>query len=398
MMSQATYGSMICALSVPLISVCFLTAVVPTDCSFAGSPPALINADGVKDGKKPKYTNLLIKETSPYLLMHAHNPVDWYPWGQKAFAKAKKEGKLVFLSIGYSSCYWCHVMERKCFENEKIAKLLNKYFVSIKVDREERPDIDKVYMTAYQVSSERGGGWPLSMFLLPDGRPLGGGTYIPPEPFTELLKRVAKLNKEEKAKLEKTGDLLAKFTKSNLEQSERAVRLGALDRTRVKACMDSLVSRFDSKYGGFGSPPDFAAPKFPTPCQLEFVFYEVNRAAKKRIDKEAKGQLKMLTLTLDKMALGGIYDQLGGGFHRYSTERTWTVPHFEKMLYDNGQLVEIYSKAYSLTQKPLYKRVVKETIEYLKREMLSSEGALYSSQDAETGRKKDASTFGPRTN
>jgi uncharacterized protein YyaL (SSP411 family) len=338
---------------------------------------------------KPKFTNRLAKATSPYLLMHAHNPTDWYPWGPEAFDKAKKEGKLVFLSVGYSSCFWCHVMERESFSNEEVAKILNAHFVCIKVDREERPDIDQIYMTALNMLGQNGG-WPMSMFLLPDGRPIVGGTYFPREDrevkgetypgFKSLLKILRDEHKDHPKKIEEQAEKLAAATSRSLENigGIPGVAVVDLDRKLVGKVLEDLQENFDPVHGGFGSPQrKFQGAKFPLPARLEFLLQQYRRT------KDAK-ILEMLTLTLDQMALGGIYDQIGGGFHRYTVERTWTVPHFEKMLYDNAQLLEIYAQAYRETKSPLYRRVIEETVAYLKREMLSPEGAFYSSQDAET--------------
>ena len=347
-------------------------------CAAAGEP-----AKG-----KPKHSNRLAKETSPYLLMHSHNPTDWYPWGPEAFEKARKEKKLVFLSIGYSSCYWCHVMERESFNNEAVAKLLNESFVCIKVDREERPDIDNIYMTALQAQG-KGGGWPLSMFLMPDGRPIIGGTYWPPDDvkekdetypgFKTILKVVADAYKEKPESIEKQSDDLASRTKFALANAGvPGAAIVKLDRALLEEVLDALREDFDSQYGGFGSAArKFKGPKFPLPCRLEFVLHQGVR------NKDDK-LIGMVKKTLDEMAAGGIYDQIGGGFHRYSTERTWTVPHFEKMLYDNAQLVELYSRAFKVTGDANYRRVVEETLTYIGREMTSPEGAFYSSQDAET--------------
>jgi len=354
----------------------FLVLVLPL-CAEAGEP-----------AKKPRHTNRLARETSPYLLMHAHNPTDWYPWGPEAFAKAKKEGKLVFLSIGYSSCFWCHVMERESFNNEEVAKLLNKDFVCIKVDREERPEIDHIYMTALTMFQSGRGGWPLSMFLTPEGRPIFGGTYWPPEDrdikgekssgFKSIIKFVGELYKKKPKEIEAQADQLSKATLMALERPVPGNAIVALNRDLIKEITDDLKESFDPQYGGFGSRTrQFRGPKFPTPPCLRFVLSEGER-------RKSKELVYMATFTLDKMAHGGIYDQLGGGFHRYSTERTWTIPHFEKMLYDNGQLVEVYAMAYRLTKNPLYRRVLDETLAYVQREMTSPEGAFYSSQDAET--------------
>jgi uncharacterized protein YyaL (SSP411 family) len=335
---------------------------------------------------KAKHTNRLAREASPYLLLHAHNPTDWYPWGPEAFAKARKEKKLVFLSIGYSSCYWCHVMERESFNHEAVAKILNDSFVCIKVDREERPEIDHIYMTAlYQFRS--GGGWPLSMFLLPDGRPVIGGTYWPREDkviegetspgFMTILKAVHAAARDDPDQLEQQAGKIAEATVRALENGGLPGRfIGSLERKLVDGVLAGLKEEFDPEHGGFGSAQrGFKGTKFPTPPRLELLLLEA---------PHSKEVLDMLTLTLDRMALGGIYDHIGGGFHRYSTERTWTVPHFEKMLYDNAQLVEVYARAYHVTKKPLYRRIVEETLAYIEREMLSPEAAFYSSQDAET--------------
>ncbi len=348
--------------------------------------PVLLLAQAPADAKKPR--NRLAKETSPYLRMHAHNPTDWYPWGPEAFAKAKKENKLVFLSIGYSSCFWCHVMERESFNRDDVAKVLNDNFVCIKVDREERPDIDHIYMTALQTTSGRGG-WPLSMFLLPDGRPLFGGTYWPREDktvddetvpgFLTILRNIRKLYLEKRDDLEKAAEQVSSATTRSLDGAAAfGLAVVALDRKLLAETVDSLKEEFDPEFGGFGAPSrNYRGPKFPMAARLEFLLSQATRTKNDAL-------LKMVTLTLDHMARGGIYDHLGGGFHRYSTERTWLVPHFEKMLYDNAQLVELYAQAYRATKSPLYKRVVNETLDYVKREMTSPEWAFYSSQDAET--------------
>jgi uncharacterized protein YyaL (SSP411 family) len=346
-----------------------------------------------KPAAKPKHTNRLAREISPYLLQHAHNPVDWYPWVEEAFAKAKKEGKLVFLSIGYSSCHWCHVMERESFENEEIAKILNKDFVCIKVDREERPDIDNVYMTAIQVIPPRQtGGWPLSMFLTAEGKPLFGGTYWPPEDkkigdtevrgFKTVLKIVKEAWTDKSEELGKLAEQNAQNTKRALEGLARGPAILELDQELVTAAVDEVKESFDPKYGGFGSPRrDFQGTKFPTPPRLALLQHEARRTKSKELKKELGD---MVALTLDQMARGGIYDQLGGGFHRYSTERTWTVPHFEKMLYDNAQLCEVYADAYRDTKNPQARRTLEQTIAFVGRELTSPEGAFYSALDADS--------------
>ncbi len=331
--------------------------------------------------------NRLAKESSPYLRQHAHNPVDWYPWGPDAFAKAKKENKLIFLSIGYSSCHWCHVMERESFANPDVAKILNDAFVCIKVDREERPDIDQIYMTAQQVI---GGptGWPLSLFLTPDGKPIVGGTYWPPDDrdtdrgklrgFKSILRTVIDLEKERPKELRDQADKVAAITAQSLSRVGRVIVGPEPKRAMVAAAVDALRERFDRTYGGTGNPQtEFKGPKFPTPTSLGFLFQQARR-------QKSEELLSLVTLTLDKMARGGIYDQIGGGFHRYSTERTWTVPHFEKMLYDNAQLVELYAQAFRHTNNPLYRRIVDETLEFVRRELTSPEGAFYSALDADS--------------
>jgi uncharacterized protein len=353
----------------------------PTD---APAPPA--------EKGKHKHTNRLARETSPYLLQHAHNPVAWYPWGEEAFAKAKKEGKLVFLSIGYSSCHWCHVMERESFENEEIAKILNRDFICIKVDREERPDIDNVYMTALQVIPPgQGGGWPLSMFLTPDGKPVFGGTYWPPNDkeiksvkvrgFKTILKVMQELWTERRKPIEELADKNADATRRALTGLALGTAIVPLNRELVTAAVDAVKETADPKFGGFGSPArDFRGPKFPTPPRLALLQHEARRAKAKERAKELDD---LVALTLDHMARGGIYDQLGGGFHRYSIERTWTVPHFEKMLYDNAQLCEVYAEAYKATKKPQYRRVLEQTIAFVRREMTAPEGGFYSALDAD---------------
>jgi uncharacterized protein YyaL (SSP411 family) len=355
-------------------------AVIFTSCACGEDKPASKEA-------KPRPANRLAQESSPYLLQHAHNPVDWYPWGTKAFDKAKKEGKLVFLSIGYSSCHWCHVMERESFENPDVAKLMNQWFVCIKVDREERPDIDSIYMTALNVQGQRGG-WPLSMFLTAEGKPVVGGTYWPPEDrmiegekaagFKTVLKVMHEWHTDRPKKLQEQADRIAEATSEVLANTLRGEALIDLNRDLVARAVKAVQEEFDSVFGGFGSPArQFRGTKFPVPSYLELLLHEARRTK----SAELTG---MVTLTLDRMARGGIYDQLGGGFHRYSTERTWTVPHFEKMLYDNAQLAEVYAQAYQVTHNPFYKHVVQEMLAFIQREMTSPEGGFYSALDADS--------------
>lgn len=318
----------------------------------------------------PAHTNRLALESSPYLLQHAHNPVDWYPWGEEAFAKAKAENKLVLVSIGYSSCHWCHVMERECFENEALARVMNERFVNIKVDREERPDVDQVYMTAVQLMTGRGG-WPLNCFTLPDGRPVYGGTYFPPAQWTQVLEQLADTYAKDPARVIAHAE--------QLRQGVAAQRIVATTDDEAPAYQDSLRAMVDSwrlQLDQVDGGPD-KVPKFPMPDNYRFLL----RYAWLTNDTELKRHVE---LTLDKMALGGIFDQVGGGFARYSTDAIWKAPHFEKMLYDNAQLVSLYSQAYQAFKKPLYKETVERTLAFIEREMTSAEGAFYSALDADT--------------
>jgi uncharacterized protein YyaL (SSP411 family) len=335
---------------------------------------------------KPKKPNRLARESSPYLLQHAHNPVNWYPWGEEAFAKAKKEGKLVFLSIGYSSCHWCHVMEKESFSSDDVAKILNDHFVCIKVDREERPDIDHIYMTALNVMGSNGG-WPLSMFMDHQGRPIVGGTYWPKDDvdedgktirgFKSILLAMHNANKNNNKDVMERAESMASRTRATLAGLARGLSLVELDRKLVDAVSEELVEQFDKPNGGFGRASRQSRPKFPLPTRILFAQAEAKRSKSKDLTIVAE-------TTLDKMARGGIYDHLGGGFHRYSVDRTWTVPHFEKMLYDNAQLLEAYAAAYRETKKPLHARVLRQTIDWVAREMTSPEGAFYSALDADS--------------
>ncbi len=319
-----------------------------------------------------EHQNRLSQEKSPYLLQHAHNPVDWYSWGDEAFAKARREDKPIFLSIGYATCHWCHVMERESFENENIAAIMNEFFVNIKVDREERPDVDQIYMASVQAMTGHGG-WPLSAFLTPDLKPFFGGTYFPPSSrhgrpgFPDILKEMARLWREDRPKLLDWGQQL--YDALNDQSHHGGGELSVDIFTRVLA---HLKENFDAEEGGFGS-----APKFPRSDTLSLLL----RMHKRTGDKEA---LTMVQKTLDKMARGGIYDHLGGGFHRYSTDRYWLAPHFEKMLYDNALLIKTYLEAYQVDKNPMWKSVVEETIHYVLRDMTSPEGGFYSAEDADS--------------
>ncbi len=347
-------------------------AVKPVD----AAPPA---ASAGEPAELP--ANRLANETSPYLLQHAHNPVDWYPWGPAALEKAKRENKLIFLSVGYSSCHWCHVMERQCFLNPEIAKLLNEHFVSIKVDREERPDLDEVYMAALHIyyantGSPQAGGWPLSMFLTPEAQPLMGGTYFPPEDFLELLTRVQDRWQNDRASLVALGQKFAEIVDTHL-RGRPTILKAPLEPVRLEELQTELAEQFDPVHGGFGySDADDKRPKFPDSSNLLFLL------ARSQAGNEAAG--KMLERSLDHMAAGGIRDHLGGGFHRYSTDRSWRVPHFEKMLYDQAQLATIYAGAYDLTKNPVWRQAAEETCDYVLREMTAPDGGFYSALDADS--------------
>jgi uncharacterized protein len=318
--------------------------------------------------------NRLADETSPYLLQHRDNPVDWYPWGPEALKRAKDEDRPILLSVGYSACHWCHVMAHESFEDEATARLMNELYVNVKVDREERPDVDSVYMTAVQQMTGQGG-WPMTVFLTPDGAPFYGGTYFPPEPrhgmpaFQQVLTAVAEAYRERRDAVEQSAaelhDVIARG--SFARPTPGRVDAGLLDRA-----YQGLASRYDPRHGGFGG-----APKFPQPMLLEFVLRHWRRTG----DAQA---LRIAEQTLRRMAAGGMYDQVGGGFHRYSVDARWLVPHFEKMLYDNALLARAYLHAWLATGHGVYLRVVDETLGYVLREMTSPEGAFYSAQDADS--------------
>ena len=318
--------------------------------------------------------NRLLDETSPYLLQHAHNPVDWYAWGPEALERAQSEDKPILLSVGYSACHWCHVMERESFEDAEIAAQMNENFVCIKVDREERPDIDSIYMGAVQAMTGRGG-WPMTVFLTPDGRPFYGGTYFPPEDrggmtgFPRVLSAIAAAYRTNRSEVVLTTDRLVQQMQ-RMTSGQRSVE--PLTADVMTQAHSGMASEFDDKYGGMGMEP-----KFPQPMAYEFLLRHHARDGNKKA-------LEIVETTLDRMAHGGIYDQLRGGFHRYSTDMYWLVPHFEKMLYDNALLAKLYLHAYQVTGNPLYKRVVDETLGYVMTEMTSPEGGFYSAQDADS--------------
>ncbi len=317
-----------------------------------------------------KFTNHLINESSPYLLQHAHNPVNWHPWGEEALEKATRENKLIIVSIGYSACHWCHVMEHESFENEEIAQYMNDHFVAIKVDREERPDIDQVYMNAVQLLTGRGG-WPLNCITLPDGRPIYGGTYFPPAQWLDMLKQVSEFVKLHPKETEEQAAKLTQGIRSD-ETIYRSTEVSDYSLNDLKAIFEAWEVRIDYKNGGHAG-----APKFPLPVGYQYLLFHNHLT-------QDQQSLEAVTTTLQKMADGGIYDQIGGGFARYSTDAHWKVPHFEKMLYDNAQLLSLYASAYQKTKDPSYKRIVEETIQFIEREMTSKEGGFYSALDADS--------------
>jgi len=321
-----------------------------------------------------QHTNRLIHESSPYLLQHAHNPVDWYPWGEEALRQAREQNKPILLSIGYSACHWCHVMERECFEDETIAALMNRHFVNIKVDREERPDLDHIYQTAAQLMGVAGG-WPLTVFLTPDQQPFYAGTYFPPQSrfgrpgFPQVLEAVAQHYAREKGKVAAVAQQVTEALK-RLESPPNGN--APLSPTWIEKAVEALTQAWDPQHGGFGT-----APKFPQAKALELLLRHFHATGETRF-------LEMVTRTLRKMAEGGIYDQLGGGFHRYSVDAGWQVPHFEKMLYDNAQLPPLYLAAFQLTGDPFFARIARETLDYVLREMTHPDGGFYSTTDADS--------------
>jgi uncharacterized protein YyaL (SSP411 family) len=313
--------------------------------------------------------NRLAQETSPYLQQHAGNPVDWYPWGAEALERARREDKPILLSIGYSACHWCHVMAHESFEDPAVAQVMNRLFVNVKVDREERPDLDQVYQTAHQMLAQRTGGWPLTMFLTPEGAPFFGGTYFPKEArygmpaFPDLCERIAALWRDQRAEIAAQNEQVLQAFARTLPQD--AAGPAELSKSVLRAMLDNLRANFDATLGGFGS-----APKFPHPADLELCLRE--------------GEKDMALATLERMCQGGIYDQLGGGFCRYSVDAAWSIPHFEKMLYDNGPLLGLLADAWLVTGAPLFARCASETAAWLMREMQSPEGGYYSSLDADS--------------
>ena len=343
-----------------------LLIAATTPCQAAEPAPAM-------------HTNALAKEKSPYLLQHKHNPVDWLPWGEAAFEKARKENKPIFLSIGYSTCHWCHVMAHESFENEAIAKLMNAHFINIKIDREERPDVDKVYMTYVQATTG-GGGWPMSVFLTPDLKPFLGGTYYPPEDrygrpgFPTLLTRIAEAWEKDREKIVEHGNQVAEQLKQAAASAPGGASAG---KEALAAGLNYFTRSFDDELGGFGD-----APKFPRPVILNFLF---RMAAREGADsRDGKAALGMALITLQKMAAGGMHDHLGGGFHRYSVDKFWHIPHFEKMLYDQAQLASSYLDAFQLTHDVQYANTARDILDYVRRDMTAKEGGFFSAEDADS--------------
>ncbi len=373
----------------PNVSTTTQTAATPAGQATAQttSQPQTVSSTNVSSETKPaeashgekkhKYTNRLINEKSPYLRQHMHNPVDWYPWGEEAFAKARKENKPILLSIGYSTCHWCHVMERESFENEKIAEFLNEHYVSIKIDREERPDVDKIYMTYVQASTG-GGGWPLNVFLTPELKPFFGGTYFPAEPkygkrsFLDLLQLIQQMwaDDEQRAKvLNAAGQQFEQIKSFTSVKPTGELELSTALLTNAVAKFKSM---YEPQYGGFDQQP-----KFPRPSLPRFLLAQAHKMG----DQEA---IKMVLHTCDAMAAGGIYDHIGGGFARYSVDAKWLVPHFEKMLYDNAQLVQLYLDAYLVSGQSKYADVVRDILKYVLRDMTHPGGGFYSAEDADS--------------
>ena len=355
------------------------TAVVMAALVFAGiqlgqnpaqAPPAPGHEDAM-DGEH-KHTNRLIDQPSPYLQQHAHNPVNWYPWGDEALQKAKDEDKPILVSIGYSSCHWCHVMERESFENEDIAAIMNEHFICIKVDREERPDLDELYMNACQMITGSGG-WPLNVFLTPDLKPFYAGTYFPPDDkfgrpgWPSILQRVAEVFAEKRDEIDESAEQIT----AALASTPTGAR-GEVDYALIDGAISQFSGSFDERWGGFGG-----APKFPSSKTISLLLRQHRRTGDAR-------SLEMATVTLDRMAQGGMYDQLGGGFHRYSVDEKWLVPHFEKMLYDNAQLADVYLEAFQATGDPYYEQIAREILDYVVREMTDAAGGFHSTTDADS--------------
>jgi uncharacterized protein YyaL (SSP411 family) len=320
--------------------------------------------------KNHQHTNQLIHETSPYLLQHAHNPVNWYAWNKETLDLAKKENKLILISIGYAACHWCHVMENESFEDEAVAQVMNDHYINIKIDREERPDIDQIYMTAIQIMTGAGG-WPLNCVALPDGRPIWGGTYFPKKQWTTALSQIAKLHRKDPDKVIEYATQLTEGVQKSGLISVNTAKL-EFKKEDILIALEKWTESFDQTWGG-----NTGAPKFPMPNNLHFLLRHATQNKNNNLSKHVYN-------TLDKMALGGIFDQVGGGFARYSTDEKWHIPHFEKMLYDNAQLVSLYADAFLISQQEIYKETVYNTLDFIEKELTSTEGAFYSALDADS--------------
>ena len=375
-----------------LLSVALVALAVSGDAANPRNQDSTTQTKPTSSSRSPeantqhKYTNRLIHEKSPYLLLHTNNPVDWYPWGEEAFAKAKRENKPIFLSVGYYTCHWCHVMERESYSNPEIAELLNRWFVSIKVDREERPDIDNEYMNFVEATTGSGG-WPMNVFLTPDLKPFFGGTYFPPEDkygatgLRTLLPRIADLWSKQHVEIVRSADSITQKLQQAVS-SEVGSKGGPLPAALLDKTYEQIRLSYDSAHGGFGE-----APLFPRPVVPDFLLRYWSRTGK-------KDAIEMVLSNLRSMAAGGVHDQIGGGFHRYSTDGQWRVPHFEKMLYDQAQLAMLYTEAYQATNEPFYSNVARNILDFALREMRSPEGAFYSALDADSPLEKGKSEHG----
>ncbi|MFT5300309.1 MAG: hypothetical protein ACI87E_000130 [Mariniblastus sp.] len=378
-----------------LMVICLVLILLNVACSQetkvqdeAGKAGAQASSEPQGHGSVDKsHTNALAKETSPYLLMHAHNPVQWYAWNDETLALAKKQDKPIFLSIGYSSCHWCHVMERESFLDDEIAKFLNDNFICIKVDREERPDVDEIYMNALYEIRQGGGGWPLSMFLNPEAKPFFGGTYWPARDgdrgasmgFLTVIQKVKQAFVDNREQIENDANLVTERTKASLAGLEPVKGL-PIQKSWQSEGVKVLSSNFDTSFGGFSfSATNPQRPKFPEPSNLFFLLEQARQNG-----PDAERAKQMLVTTCERMMMGGIYDHLGGGFHRYSVDRYWMIPHFEKMLYDNGQLATVYAELYKLTGREEFRNVVEGTLAFIDRELIAPKGGIYSSLDAES--------------
>ncbi len=340
-----------------------LLSLAMSDCKSPNS--------GTQHPTDPKHANHLANQSSPYLLQHANNPVDWYPWGDEALQKAQKENKMILVSVGYAACHWCHVMEHESFEDSLVAAVMNENFVNIKVDREERPDVDDVYMTACHMASGKSCGWPLNAFALPDGRPVWAGTYFPKKEWIKVMNYFVDLRKDEPEKLDEYANNLTEGI-----QNAEAIAVNTSDKNFSRETIDDIAGKFLNNID-FTKGGRKGSPKFPMPNNYEFLLAYHHLSGNEKA-------LTAVTTTLDEMARGGIYDQIGGGFARYSVDAVWKVPHFEKMLYDNGQLVSLYALAYQLTKNPEYKTVIEETLNFIERELTDKNGGFYSSLDADS--------------